>query len=178
MPAAAGRLHAHRRLAHRAADEQTRACSISPWTITCGDYPDFEPFQRLRMQGIQYLTMACCWRNGAPDGLPHAGRCRRAGLQRGRRSAAGKDSLAGSRGRPPTRWLLRRLPAASRSARSSSTSRNALLSIKQREPLFRAIAEELGRVVAVRLLRHSGAAGWGSGAPTKALRSLPGRTRT
>ena len=111
------------------------------------DYPDFEPFQRLRKQGIQYLTMAPLWLNGHLTG-----------------------SLMLAAARPPTftaadEALLEKIASLVAVAVRNSLDfedlaqreqqrtlqlniTNALLSIKQREPLFQAIAEELGQVVA------------------------------
>lgn len=111
------------------------------------DYPDFEPFQRLRKQGIQYLTMAPLWLNGHLTG-----------------------SLLLAAARPPTftaadEALLEKIASLVAVAVRNSLDfeelarreqqrtlqlniTNALLSIKQREPLFQAIAEELGQVVA------------------------------
>ena len=111
------------------------------------DYPAFEPFQRLQQQGIQYLTMAPLWRNGHLTG-----------------------SLMLAAARPPAfsaadEKLLEKIASLVAIAVQNSLDfeeiawreqqrtlqlniTNALLSIKQREPLFRAIAEELGQVVA------------------------------
>ena len=135
------------------AGSPTERLLVSPrvQSVTLGeyvrDYPDFEPFQRLRQQGIQYLTMAPLWLNGHLTG-----------------------SLLLAAARPPTftaadEALLEKIASLVAVAVRNSLDfeelarreqqrtlqlniTNALLSIKQREPLFRAIAEELGQVVA------------------------------
>ena len=111
------------------------------------DYPDFEPFQRLLRQGIDYMTMAPMWLGGRLTGY-----------------------LILAAIRPPAfttadEALLEKIASLIAVAVNNSLDfeevgrreqqrtlqlniTNALLSIKQREPLFRAIAEELARVVA------------------------------
>ncbi|RZK23919.1 MAG: sigma-54-dependent Fis family transcriptional regulator, partial [Hymenobacter sp.] len=109
-------------------------------------YLDFEPFQRLLRQGIQYMTMVPMWLSGHLTGY-----------------------LILSTVRPPIysaadELLLEKITSLVAVAVRNSLDfeevarreqqrtlqlnvTNALLSIKQREPLFRAIAEELGQVV-------------------------------
>ena len=109
-------------------------------------YADFEPFQRLLRQGIEYMTMVPMWLNGHLTGY-----------------------LILAATRPPAysaadEQLLEKITSLVAVAVNNSLDfeeiarreqqralqlniTNALLSIKQREPLFRAIAEELGQVV-------------------------------
>ena len=111
------------------------------------NYPDFEPFQRLRQQGIQYLTMAPLWRNGHLTGSLMLAAARPPAF-----SAADEKLLEkiaslvaiAVRNSLDFEEIARR--EQQRTLQLNIT--NALLSIKQREPLFRAIAEELGQVVA------------------------------
>lgn len=109
-------------------------------------YADFEPFQRLRRQGIQYLTMAPLWLNGRLTGYLILATTRLPAYT------------------PEDEALLEKIAslvavAVNNSLEFEEVARreqertlqlnitNALLSIKQREPLFRAIAEELAQVV-------------------------------
>jgi formate hydrogenlyase transcriptional activator len=109
-------------------------------------YADFEPFQRLLRQGIQYMTMVPMWLNNQLTGY-----------------------LILSTIRPPTysaadEQLLEKITSLVAVAVRNSLDfeevarreqqrtlqlnvTNALLSIKQREPLFQAIAQELEQVV-------------------------------
>ena len=110
-------------------------------------YADFEPFQRLQRQGIQYLTTVPLWLHG---------------------HLTGSLILASTRQPaylPDDEALLEKIASLVAVAVQNSLDfeevarreqqrtlqlniTNALLSIKQREPLFRAVAEELGQVVA------------------------------
>jgi transcriptional regulator with GAF, ATPase, and Fis domain len=109
-------------------------------------YADFEPFQRLLRQGIQYLTMAPLWLNGRLTGYLILATTRLPAYT------------------PEDEALLEKIAslvavAVNNSLEFEEVARreqertlqlnitNALLSIKQREPLFRAIAEELAQVV-------------------------------
>ncbi|MFD1873724.1 sigma 54-interacting transcriptional regulator [Hymenobacter bucti] len=109
-------------------------------------YAAFEPFQRLIRLGLRYMTMVPMWLNGHLTGY-----------------------LILATVRPPTyaaadEQLLEKITSLIAVAVRNSLDfeevarreqqrtlqlniTNALLSIKQREPLFRAIADELGRVV-------------------------------
>ena len=109
-------------------------------------YPDFEPFNKLRQQGIEYMTNVPLRLGGRLTGFL---------------------ILAAARRPTPTAaddWLLEKIGslvavAVGNTLAFESIARrerertmqlainNALLSIKQREPLFRAVAEELGRVM-------------------------------
>ena len=107
---------------------------------------NFEPFQRLLLLGVRYLTMVPMWLNGRLTGY----------------------LILGTR-RPPDyspadQLLLEKITSLIAVAVANTLAfedlarreqertlqlniNNALLSIKQREPLFQAIAEELARVV-------------------------------
>jgi formate hydrogenlyase transcriptional activator len=93
-------------------------------------YADFEPFQRFMRQGIRYMTMVPMWLNGQLTGYLILSTIRRAVY-----SVADEQLLE----------KITSLVAVA--VRNSLNVTNALLSIKQREPLFRAIAEELKQVV-------------------------------
>ena len=109
-------------------------------------YVDFEPFQRLLRQGIQYMTMVPMWLSGRLTGYLILATVRPPVY-----SAADEQLLekitslvaVAVRNSLDFEEVARR--EQQRTLQLNVT--NALLSIKQREPLFRAIAEELGQVV-------------------------------
>ncbi|QKG57880.1 sigma 54-interacting transcriptional regulator [Hymenobacter sp. BRD128] len=109
-------------------------------------YTDFEPFQRLLRQGIQYMTMVPMWLSGHLTGYLILSTIRPPAY-----SAADEQLLekitslvaVAVRNSLDFEEVARR--EQQRTLQLNVT--NALLSIKQREPLFRAIAEELGQVV-------------------------------
>jgi hypothetical protein len=109
-------------------------------------YPTFEAFQRLLRLGIQYMTMVPMWLNGRLTGFLILATVRPPVY-----SAADEQLLekitslvaVAVRNTLDFEEVARR--EQQRSLQLNVT--NALLSIKQREPLFRAIAEELQQVV-------------------------------
>ncbi|GAA4500895.1 sigma 54-interacting transcriptional regulator [Hymenobacter ginsengisoli] len=109
-------------------------------------YADFEPFQRLMRQGIRYMTMVPMWLNGQLTGYLILSTIRPPAY-----SAADEQLLekitslvaVAVRNSLDFEEVARR--EQQRTLQLNVT--NALLSIKQREPLFRAIAEELEQVV-------------------------------
>ncbi|HET9505909.1 MAG TPA: sigma 54-interacting transcriptional regulator [Hymenobacter sp.] len=109
-------------------------------------YADFEPFQRLLRQGIQHMTMVPMWLNGHLTGYLILATARPPAY-----SAADEQLLekitslvaVAVRNTLDFEEVARR--EQQRTLQLNVT--NALLSIKQREPLFRAIAEELTQVV-------------------------------
>ncbi|MDO7886155.1 sigma-54-dependent Fis family transcriptional regulator [Hymenobacter cheonanensis] len=109
-------------------------------------YADFEPFQRLLRQGIQYMTMVPMWLSGQLTGYLILATIRPPAY-----SAADEQLLekitslvaVAVRNSLDFEEVARR--EQQRTLQLNVT--NALLSIKQREPLFRAIAGELGQVV-------------------------------
>jgi len=109
-------------------------------------YADFEPFQRLIRQGIRYMTMVPMWLNSRLTGFLILSTVRPPVY-----SAADEQLLekitsliaVAVRNTLDFEEVARR--EQQRTLQLNVTS--ALLSIKQREPLFRAIAEELAQVV-------------------------------
>jgi formate hydrogenlyase transcriptional activator len=109
-------------------------------------YADFEPFMRLLRLGIQYMTMVPMWLSGRLTGYLILATVRQPAY-----SAADEQLLekitslvaVAVRNSLDFEEVARR--EQQRTLQLNVT--NALLSIKQREPLVRAIAEELGRVV-------------------------------
>jgi len=109
-------------------------------------YTDFEPFQRLMRQGIRYMTMVPMWLNGQLTGFLILSTIRPPSY-----SAADEQLLekitslvaVAVRNSLDFEEVARR--EQQRTLQLNVT--NALLSIKQREPLFRAVAEELKQVV-------------------------------
>ncbi|MGI4864819.1 MAG: sigma 54-interacting transcriptional regulator [Janthinobacterium lividum] len=109
-------------------------------------YADFEPYQRLLRQGIQYMTMVPMWLSGRLTGYLILATVRPPVY-----SAADEQLLekitslvaVAVRNSLDFEEVARR--EQQRTLQLNVT--NALLSIKQREPLFQAIAEELGQVV-------------------------------
>ena len=109
-------------------------------------YADFEPFQRLMRQGIRYMTMVPMWLNGQLTGFLILSTIRPPFY-----SAADEQLLekitslvaVAVRNSLDFEEVARR--EQQRTLQLNVT--NALLSIKQREPLFRAIAEELAQAV-------------------------------
>ena len=111
------------------------------------DYPDFEPFLRLRRQGIHYLTLAPLWLNG------HLTGCLILAATRPPTFTAADEALLEKIASLVAIAVRNSLDFEEIARREQQRTlqlniTNALLSIKQREPLFRAIAEELGQVVA------------------------------
>ena len=111
------------------------------------DYPAFEPFQQLLRQGIQYITMVPLWLSGHLTGYLMLAATRPPAF-----TAADEALLEkiGSLVAVAVRNSLDFEDIAQREQQRTLQLNitNALLSIKQREPLFQAIAEELGQVVA------------------------------
>jgi len=109
-------------------------------------YTDFEPFQRFLRMGIQHMTMVPMWLNGRLTGYLILATVRPPAY-----SAADEQLLekitslvaVAVRNTLDFEEVARR--EQQRSLQLNVT--NALLSIKQREPLFRAIAQELEQVV-------------------------------
>jgi transcriptional regulator with GAF, ATPase, and Fis domain len=109
-------------------------------------YADFEPFHRLMRQGIRYMTMVPLWLSGQLTGYLIL-----ATIRPPTYSAADEQLLekiaslvaVAVRNSLDFEEVARR--EQQRTLQLNVT--NALLSIKQREPLFRAIAEELAQVV-------------------------------
>ena len=109
-------------------------------------YTDFEPFQRLLRQGVEYLIMVPMWLGGRLTGYLILGTVRPPAY-----SAADEQLLekitslvaVAVRNTLDFEEVARREQERTLQLNIS----NALLSIKQREPLFRAIAEELAQVV-------------------------------
>ena len=110
------------------------------------EYPDFEPFQRMLAQGIRYLTSVPLRLGGHLTGALTLAVRRKPAL------TAADESLLEKIGSLIAVAVANTLAFEDVARREQERSlqlniSNALLSIKQREPLFRAVAEELGRVV-------------------------------
>ena len=110
------------------------------------EYPDFEPFQRMRAQGIRYLTSVPLRLGGRLTGALTLAARRKPAL------TAADESLLEKIGSLIAVAVANTLAFEDVARREQERTlqlniSNALLSIKQREPLFRAVAEELGRVV-------------------------------
>jgi formate hydrogenlyase transcriptional activator len=109
-------------------------------------YTDFEAFQRLLELGVHYMTMVPMWLNGRLTGFLIL-----AVVRAPTYSAADEQllekiaSLIAVAVRNSLDFEEVALREQQRTLQLNIT--NALLSIKQREPLFRAIADELGRVM-------------------------------
>ncbi|TPG63031.1 sigma 54-interacting transcriptional regulator [Hymenobacter nivis] len=113
------------------------------------EYPDFEPFQRMYRQGIRYLTLVPLRLGGRLTGALTLAARRKPAL------TAADESLLEKIGSLIAVAVANTLAYEDVARRERERSlqlniSNALLSIKQREPLFRAVAEELGRVVPFR----------------------------
>ena len=109
-------------------------------------YADFEPFQRLLRQGIEHLIMVPMWLSGRLTGYLILGTVRPPAYSVADEQLLEKiTSLVAVAVRNTLDFeeVARREQERSLQLNIS----NALLSIKQREPLFRAIAEELAQVV-------------------------------
>ncbi|AMJ67578.1 sigma-54-dependent Fis family transcriptional regulator [Hymenobacter sp. PAMC 26628] len=110
------------------------------------EYPDFEPFQRMRALGIRYLTSVPLRLGGRLIGALTLAARRKPAL------TAADESLLEKIGSLIAVAVANTLAFEDVARREQERSlqlniSNALLSIKQREPLFRAVAEELGRVM-------------------------------
>jgi formate hydrogenlyase transcriptional activator len=109
-------------------------------------YADFEPFQRFMRQGIRYMTMVPMWLNGQLTGYLILSTIRRALYSVADEQLLEKiTSLVAVAVRNSLDFEEVARREQQRTLQLNVT--NALLSIKQREPLFRAIAEELKQVV-------------------------------
>ncbi|SFQ27824.1 sigma 54-interacting transcriptional regulator [Hymenobacter arizonensis] len=112
-----------------------------------GDYPAFEPFQRLSHMGIVHLTTVPLRTSGQLTGFLSLASRRRPHLSE-------EDKKLLEKIGPLIAVAVANTLAFEEVARREQERtlqlniNNALLSIKQREPLFRAIAEELNRLVA------------------------------
>jgi len=109
-------------------------------------YPDFEPFNKLRRQGIDYMTTVPLRLGGRLTGFLILAAARRPSL------TAADDRLLEKIGSlvavaVGNTLAFEEIAQRERERTMQLAITNALLSIKQREPLFRAVAEELGRVV-------------------------------
>lgn len=109
-------------------------------------YADFEPFQRLMRQGIRYMTMVPMWLNGQLTGFLILSTIRPAAYAPADEQLLEKiTSLVAVAVRNSLDFEEVARRERQRTLQLNVT--NALLSIKQREPLFRAVAEELKQVV-------------------------------
>ena len=109
-------------------------------------YTDFEPFQRLLRQGIQYMTMVPMWLSGQLTGYLILSTIRPPIYSAADEQLLEKiTSLVAVAVRNSLDFEEVGRREQQRTLQLNVT--NALLSIKQREPLFRAIAEELAQVV-------------------------------
>jgi formate hydrogenlyase transcriptional activator len=109
-------------------------------------YADFEPFQRLMRQGIRYMTMVPMWLNGQLTGYLILSTIRPSTYAPADEQLLEKiTSLVAVAVRNSLDFEEVARREQQRTLQLNVT--NALLSIKQREPLFRAIAEELKQVV-------------------------------
>jgi len=109
-------------------------------------YPDYEPFNKLRRQGIEYMTAVPLRLGGRLTGFLILAAARRP------TPTAADDRLLEKIGSLVAVAVGNTLAFESIAWRERAPTMqlaitNALLSIKQREPLFRAVAEELGRVM-------------------------------
>ncbi|RZL16432.1 MAG: GAF domain-containing protein [Hymenobacter sp.] len=109
-------------------------------------YADFEPFQRLMRQGIRYMTMVPMWLNGQLTGFLILSTIRPPAYSPADEQLLEKiTSLVAVAVRNSLDFEEVARREQQRTLQLNVT--NALLSIKQREPLFRAIAEELAQAV-------------------------------
>ncbi len=109
-------------------------------------YPEFESFQRMAALGIRYLTSVPLRLGGRLTGALTLATRRRPAF------APADDELLGKIGSLLAVAVANALAFEDVARREQQRTLqlnvgSALLSIKQREPLFRAVAEELGRVV-------------------------------
>jgi formate hydrogenlyase transcriptional activator len=110
------------------------------------EYADFEPFQRFLRIGIQYMTMVPMWLNGRLTGYLILATVRPPVYSAADELLLEKiTSLVAVAVRNSLDFEEVARREQQRTLQLNVT--NALLSIKQREPLFRAIAEELVQVV-------------------------------
>ncbi|MDJ0363891.1 sigma-54-dependent Fis family transcriptional regulator [Hymenobacter sp. H14-R3] len=110
------------------------------------EYPDFEPFNKLRREGINYMTTVPLRLGGRLTGFLILAAARRPAL------SAADEHLLLSIGSLVAVAVGNTLAFEDIARREGERTMqlaitNALLSIKQREPLFRAVAESLGQVV-------------------------------
>ena len=110
------------------------------------DYPNFESFQRMWALGIRYLTSVPLRLGGRLTGALTLAARRQPTL------TPADDELLGKIGSLVAVAVANTLAFEDVARREQERTlqlniSSALLSIKQREPLFRAVAEELGRVV-------------------------------
>jgi formate hydrogenlyase transcriptional activator len=109
-------------------------------------YAVFEPFQRLISIGLRYMTMVPMWLNGHLTGYLILATIRPPSYTAADEQLLEKiTSLIAVAVRNSLDFEEVALREQQRTLQLNIT--NALLSIKQREPLFRAIADELGHVV-------------------------------
>jgi transcriptional regulator with GAF, ATPase, and Fis domain len=109
-------------------------------------YADFEPFQRLLRLGIRHMTMVPMWLNGRLTGFLILSTVRPPAYSASDEQLLEKiTSLVAVAVRNTLDFEEVARREQQRSLQLNVT--NALLSIKHREPLFRAIAEELEQVV-------------------------------
>jgi len=112
-------------------------------------YPEFEPFNRLWQQGIRYMTMVPLWLNGQLMGYLIMASIRPTVFNAD--DEALLEKIASLLAVAVNNSLEFEAIARREQQRTMQLNiTNALLSIKQREPLFQAIAEELGQVVPFR----------------------------
>jgi len=109
-------------------------------------YPDFEPFNKLRRQGIDYMTTVPLRLGGRLTGFLILAAARRPVLTPADDRLLEKISSLVAVAVGNT-LAFEEIAQRERERTMQLAITNALLSIKQREPLFRAVAEELGRVV-------------------------------
>ncbi len=125
------------------ADPRIQHITLQEYT---SPYPDFEPFNKLRRQGIEYMTTVPLRLGGRLTGFLILAAARRP------TPTAADDRLLEKIGSLVAVAVGNTLAFESLARRERERTmqlaiNNALLSIKQREPLFRAVAEELGRVM-------------------------------
>ncbi|MVN75886.1 GAF domain-containing protein [Hymenobacter sp. HMF4947] len=109
-------------------------------------YPDFEPFNKLCAQGIEYMTTVPLRQAGKLMGYLILAAARRISF------SSADEQLLEKIGSLVAVAVANSLAFEEIARRESERSlqlavTHALLSIKQREPLFRAVAEALGRIV-------------------------------
>ncbi|WP_151086276.1 sigma-54-dependent Fis family transcriptional regulator [Hymenobacter baengnokdamensis] len=125
------------------ADPRLRHISLEEYAA---HYPDFEPFNKLRREGIYYMTTVPLWLSGRLTGFLILSAARRPALTPADERLLEKigSLVAVAVGNTLAFEEIARREQE-RSMQLAVT--HALLSIKQREPLFQAIAEALGKVV-------------------------------
>ncbi|GAB3637529.1 sigma 54-interacting transcriptional regulator [Hymenobacter arcticus] len=125
------------------ADPRLRHITLQEYAA---EYPDFEPFNKLRREGINYMTTVPLRLGGRLTGFLILAAARRPAI------TGADEHLLLSIGSLVAVAVGNTLAFEDIARREGERTMqlaitNALLSIKQREPLFRAVAEELGRVV-------------------------------